>query len=93
MRISYSFQGQPASQSLAGGGNDLLAGDQLDLADIQYASSTLSYSANQDGAGGTLTASDGTHTANIVIVGQHTGADFGLAADGGLGTLITGVSH
>jgi hypothetical protein len=68
------------------------SGDQIDLTNLQYSgSTTLGYSANQDGTGGTLIASDGTYTANIVLVGQYTAGDFALSTDGGLGTHITGV--
>ena len=38
---------------------------------------------------GTLTVTDGTHTANLTLLGQYSTADFSLATDGGTGTLVT----
>ena len=63
--------------------------DQLDLADIAFGSNTtLGYAANNNNTGGTLTVSDGTHTANIALFGQYTAASFVMSADGFGGTLI-----
>jgi len=39
-----------------------------------------------------LTASDGTHTANIALLGQYTAASFAMATDGSGGTLIHDVA-
>jgi hypothetical protein len=48
------------------------AGDHLDLLDMVFANgATLNYAANQNGTGGTLSVSDGAHTANIVVLGQY----------------------
>ncbi len=64
--------------------------DQLDLADIDFGLiATMTYAANQDGTGGTLTVSDGTDTANITLLGQYTADGFQAADDQHLGTLIT----
>ena len=41
---------------------------------------------------GLLTASDGTHTANIALLGQYTAASFVMSADGFGGTLIHDVA-
>ena len=49
----------------------------------------MTYAANQDGTGGTLTVSDGTDTANITLLGQYTADGFQAADDQHLGTLIT----
>jgi len=49
----------------------------------------MSYAANQQGTGGTLTVSDGTHTANINILGQNTADGFQAADDHHNGTLIS----
>ncbi|MEH2568849.1 Ig-like domain-containing protein [Bradyrhizobium sp. AZCC 2289] len=68
----------------------LASGNQLDLHDILFgASTTESYTANQAGTGGTLTVSDGVHTANIVILGQYSGNGFTTSVDNGGGTLVT----
>jgi hypothetical protein len=60
------------------GGNDV-----LDLSGILGASATLSYTENAQGTGGTLSLTDGTHTANIAFTGQYTASDFHVAADPG----------
>jgi hypothetical protein len=62
--------------------------DVLDLADIAAGSATLNYAANADGTGGTLTATDGTHTANVKLTGQYDATNFHASADTGMGTLI-----
>ena len=63
--------------------------DALDLADLAFDSNTtLSYAANSNNTGGTLTVSDGTHTANIALLGQYMAADFVMSANGFGGTLI-----
>ena len=64
--------------------------DAIDLADIAGgAGATLGYAANADNTGGTLTLSDGTHIANLALLGQYAAADFATAADAGGGTLVT----
>jgi VCBS repeat-containing protein len=69
-------------------GNDL-----LDLADLAFGgSTTLGYAANSNNTGGTLTASDGTHTATIALLGQYTAASFVMSADSFGGTLIHDVT-
>jgi len=74
------------SGSIAGLNGD----DTLDLLDIAFGASTsLSYVANQDGTGGTLTVTDRAHTANIVLLGDYAADGFAIAADGGLGTRLT----
>jgi hypothetical protein len=78
---SSSFSGQ-----ISGFGG----GDQIDLADIFFgASTTLAYSAQGNDLGTTLTVSDGTDTANLVLFGQYLSSDFALSSDGHGGTLIT----
>ena len=62
--------------------------DALDLADLAFDSTTLSYAANSSNTGGTLTVSDGTHTANIALLGQYMAADFVMSANGFGGTVI-----
>jgi VCBS repeat-containing protein len=63
--------------------------DVLDLADLAFGSNTtLGYAANSNNTGGTLTASDGTHTANIELLGQYMASSFVMSADGVGGTLI-----
>jgi probable HAF family extracellular repeat protein len=64
--------------------------DQIDLRDVSYsANTTLGYAANNSNSGGTLTVSDGTHTANLALLGQYSATSFTAASDGHGGTLIT----
>jgi hypothetical protein len=78
---SSSFSGQ-----ISGFGG----GDQIDLADIFFgASTTLAYSAQGNDLGTTLTVSDGTDTANLVLFGQYMASDFAISSDAHGGTLIT----
>jgi hypothetical protein len=51
--------------------------DHLDLLDVAFgAGTTASYVANQAGTGGTLSVTDGVHTANIALLGQYDPAGF-----------------
>ena len=71
--------------TVAGFGNN---GDVLDLADVNFpALQPLGYVQN-NASSGTLTVSDGTHTAAITLFGQFIAADFQPAFDGGTGTDI-----
>jgi hypothetical protein len=64
-------------------------GDFLDLADIAFGSgTTLGFSEAPSNMSGTLTVSDGTHTAHILLLGQYTAGQFTVANDGHGGTLI-----
>src|SRR2546421_3331966 len=64
--------------------------DHLDLLDVAFgAGTTTSYVANQDGTGGTLSVTDGVHTAHIALLGQYDPAGFQTEADKGIGTLIS----
>ena len=65
------------------------AGDAIDLGDIAFgAKTTLGYAANATG-GGTLSLGDGTHTANLALLGQYAASWFATAPDPGGGTLVT----
>ena len=66
----------------------------LDLPDIAFgAQTTLAYAANANGAGGTLTVSDGRHAASIALLGNYMAGSFVTAADGHGGTLLTEASQ
>ena len=66
------------------------AGDAIDLADIVFGGSdTLAYAANAGGTGGVLSVSDGTHAANLALLGQYAAAEFATAPDPGGGTVVT----
>lgn len=63
--------------------------DILDLADIGFSANTsLSFTSNSQNTGGTLTVSDGTNTANILLLGQYSAASFAIASDGHGGTSV-----
>ena len=70
------------------GDGTLAHSDQVDLKDINYFSASETYTENSTGNGGTLTVSDGTHTAHIYFNGDYVLANFILASDGGGGTLV-----
>ncbi len=62
----------------------------IDLRDIAFGSATtLGFSEAGDNLSGTLTVSDGTHTANIILLGQYATGNFTKQSDGNGGTLIT----
>ena len=64
--------------------------DQLDLADIAFGSNTtLGFSEAGNNTSGTLTVSDGVHTADILLLGQYVAGNFNIASDGTGGTLVT----
>jgi hypothetical protein len=64
--------------------------DHLDLLGVAYgAGTTASYVANQDGTGGTLSVTDGLHSANVALLGQYDPVSFQTEADKTTGTLIS----
>ena len=68
----------------------MTSSNHLDLLDFNFASGpALNYIANADGTGGTLSVTDGAHTANIALLGQFDLAGFQIGADHGAGTLIS----
>ncbi len=68
--------------------------DDIDIKGISFgAGTTLSFTENQAGTGGTLTVSDGAHTANIVLLGQYDPSGFAEKADTTNGTVITYDPH
>ena len=65
----------------------LTAADALDLSDINYGVSTkASFSGNTKG--GTLTVTDGSHTAKIALVGNYLTSGWTLSSDGNGGTVV-----
>jgi hypothetical protein len=69
-------------------GFSLTGANALDLNDISYGIfTTWSYSGTA--AGGTLTVTDGTHTANIKLTGDYLDSTFLLNPDGHFGLLVT----
>lgn len=63
--------------------------DGIDATNITYGgSTTLGFSEDASNTFGTLTVSDGSHTAAITLLGQYTTASFQTISDGGSGTLV-----
>jgi hypothetical protein len=63
--------------------------DLLDLSDIAYHSGTTSATWAQSGTSGTLTVTDGSHTAHLTLLGQYVAGQFIIATDGHGGTVVT----
>lgn len=77
------------SQAFTGHVSGFGAQDQIDLSDISFsATTTLGYAANGNG-GGVLTVSDGTHTANLALLGDYSPASFALSSDQHGGTTLS----
>ena len=64
-------------------------GTEFDLRDIGFNSSIAQASYAGTQTGGTLTVTDGTHTAHIKLVGNYTGSTFDVASDGSNGVIVT----
>ncbi|OKO90678.1 hypothetical protein AC629_04245 [Bradyrhizobium sp. NAS80.1] len=65
----------------------LAVGDVIDFADVTAgAGAKISYSG--DNSPGTLTVSDGTHTASVALLGNYSLANFTAASDGHGGTSV-----
>ncbi|MER9146959.1 Ig-like domain-containing protein, partial [Mesorhizobium sp. M0871] len=77
---SFDFSG-----SIAGITND----DKVNLEDILFDTGTsAAYQADLDGAGGTLTVTDGTHNATLHLLGVYDAHSFTLADDGTGRTVV-----
>ena len=92
--ITFTGSGQLTLDQSTGTNNFQLVGfnapsEKLDLADISYgAKTTIAFSEASSGQSGTLTVSDGTHTADITLDGQYIAQNFTLASDGRGGTIV-----
>ena len=65
----------------------LTGADALDLVDVSYGpNTTATFLGNT--SGGTLTVTDGTHTANIALVGNYLSSNWDLSSDGNGGTVV-----
>src|SRR5262249_35559997 len=68
--------------------------EEIDLDDISFGKKTkVSFKEAQGHMSGTLTVTDGTHTANLTLLGQYSAQDFSLASDGHGGTIVTDPQH
>ena len=69
-------------------GGQLAPGNMIDLLDVTAgANATIAYSGNN--APGTLSVNDGTHIANIALLGNYIASSFVAASDGHGGTLVS----
>ena len=65
----------------------LAGSDAIDLADVSYGVQTqVTYLGNT--TGGTLTITDGVHTANIALQGDYLSSTWTLSSDGNGGTVV-----
>jgi hypothetical protein len=63
--------------------------DGIDATNIAFGGgTTLGFSEDGSNTFGTLTVSDGSHTAALTLLGQYTTASFQDVSDGGTGTLV-----
>ncbi|WP_328824722.1 beta strand repeat-containing protein [Mesorhizobium neociceri] len=77
---SFDFSG-----SIAGITND----DKVNLEDILFGTGTsAAYQADLDGAGGTLTVTDGTHNATLHLLGVYDANSFAISDDGAGRTVV-----
>src|SRR5207244_5575668 len=75
------------SASFAGTVAGMVGSDTLDLADINFATvkkATFSGTSTS----GTLTVTDGSHTANIALTGNYLSSTWTLSSDGHGGTVV-----
>jgi len=74
-------------QTFTGQISGLAGSDAIDLAGVNYgANTTATFSGTT--TGGTLTVSDGTHTANIALQGDYLASNWDLSNDGNGGTTV-----
>ena len=66
----------------------MIAQDTIDFADINFASIQTPTFINATAAGGTLHVTDGTHTANIALIGNYLASTFVASSDGHGGTSV-----
>jgi hypothetical protein len=82
------------SATFAGAVSGFGAKNGIDLSQVAFgANTTLGYAENASQTGGTLTVTDGTHAANIALLGNYMTSTLVTGADGHGGTLITEVQH
>jgi len=64
--------------------------EEIDLQDISFGKKTkVSFNEAKNHLSGTLTVTDGTHMANLTLLGQYSTGMFSLASDGHGGTIVT----
>ena len=86
-RVSFASGAQgelrlDASSVFTGRVSGFTGQDTIDLGDIAFGgNTTLAYQANSRNTGGTMTVSDGTHTARIALLGQYAASSFVMSAN------------
>ena len=75
------------SASFAGTVAGMTGQDTIDFAEIDPTKSQIP-TYHGDASGGTLTVTDGAHTANIALLGNYMASTFTPSSDGHGGTLI-----
>jgi len=79
-----------ASANFSGTIAGFTGGDFLDLKDIAFGSITsMNFVEAGNNLSGTLTVTDGSHTANLTLLGNYSLSQFTSASDGHGGTVIT----
>ena len=69
--------------------NNFTTLDGLDFTNVAFgAGTTLGFVENGGNTAGTLTVSDGTHTAALLLLGQYAASSFQTVSDGGSGTVV-----
>ena len=80
---------QTFSGTIAGFASPAGVTEAIDLRDIAFTSATtVKFTEAANNTSGTLTVLDGTHTANLTLLGQYSTANFTLSSDGNGGTYI-----
>ena len=75
---------------IGGFGSPFGVTEEIDLRDVAFGSGTiLSFTEAGNNLSGSLTVSDGTHTASLTLLGQYATGNFTLSSDGHGGTLVT----
>jgi autotransporter passenger strand-loop-strand repeat protein len=96
--VSFTTSGGDLQLDFSQGFTSLIAGfasppgvtEGIDLMDITFGAGTsVKFTEAANNTSGTLTVTDGSHTANLTLLGQYATANFSLASDGHGGTLIT----
>jgi hypothetical protein len=60
----------------------------IDLPSVNFATASVSFVEAGGNASGTLTVTDGTHSASVLLLGNYTAGNFHLGAYGATGTLV-----
>ena len=96
--ISFTNSGGDLQLDFSQGFNGTIGGfaspvgvaEEIDLLDIAFSAGTsVKFTEAAGNTSGTLTVSDGTHTASLTLLGQYATANFALASDGHGGTMVT----